>query len=979
MARSRKPVKDRNSLVIALLLHVMLIGGVGYWAYKTGRLEQMRQAVLQYVRSEKKPEKKEEPIQQKLQAPLKLPAINQGMPQAPSSGSRRAVASDAPAAGDTFFQDTRRQTSGPSQTSTAPPPKQTQPPAPAPRIPAVLPALKGSQPSTIKQLLAERAKAAAATESFGAEQISRSGVSDAGAIVNKVAGATIVDGKFAVIRGLSDRYVTTTLNGAEIPSADPYRRSASLDLFPAQMIDKVVVAKTFTPEQQGAYIGGGINIVTKSFPARPFANGSVGFSINTQTSFNEEFLTFESGSLQWAGLDDGTRSWPETFTNPELVLPPNWSNSGRPTTADYEKRVMEADRLHTLTRELGVTQFAPHREAPGPNYNLSLAAGDTTHFLGKPLGIFLGANYRRDFGFYGDGRQQRVQEGGLVRSSFSDARASEVVNWAGMLNLAYQLHEYHEIGFNFLYNQNAETLARQQIGTNITDPASLFFANRLQFTERNLSTYQLKGTDTLPGLRGLRIDWLGALSATTQTEPDTRFFNYLETDRGEAQVGKSGVPEPTLPTRYYRNLDENNRNLKIDFTLPVRQWAWQEGELKAGFFDSGSDRTFFDRGIEYDGVAPFDGDPNRYLTPDNLGYTSRTNASRNILYTWQRYMRLRDSDYLAEAKVQAGYAMLDLPLADRVRLIGGVRYETTDLEVQSHSYLPIAATGKTDNESRIEQQDLLPAAGLVIGLRENMNLRVSYSETVARPSFRELAGYRSYDPVLDELLEGNPRLQMSSSANYDLRWEWFPRPGELISASLFYKELKNPIERKFVDLEGNIITYTNRPAATVLGFEFEARKALDILDARLRHFTLGGNLSIIQSETEISPEEFANKTRYVSDAQQQRPLYDQSPYILNVDLTYDNPHLGTIASLVFNVAGPRITIGGLSTEDVYQQPAPGLDFQWSQQLTPRLTARFSARNLLDPAVEHTYGENSSQLFSSHRRGMTFGLSLSCQF
>jgi hypothetical protein len=144
-------------------------------------------------------------------------------------------------------------------------------------------------PSTIKTLLKERATSTASIESFGSEQISKSGASDAGAIVNKVSGATLVEGKFAVIRGLSDRYVTTTFNGAEIPSADPYRRSASLDLFPAQVIDKVVVAKTFTPDQQGSYTGGGVDIVSKAFPARGFITLSLGGGYNTQASLNDDF------------------------------------------------------------------------------------------------------------------------------------------------------------------------------------------------------------------------------------------------------------------------------------------------------------------------------------------------------------------------------------------------------------------------------------------------------------------------------------------------------------------------------------------------------------------------------------------------------------------------------------------------------------------------------------------------------------------
>ena len=294
MARSKQK-KDPVALIISIVVHSVVIGGVLFWVSTTEKGKELARRILQAVRSEKKQEQ-EPPKQQRAQPPAsKLPPINQGVPQPASSGNRRAVAEDAPAAaGGSFFVDERKQTTGPSSggsgaASNAPTLRVVLPPpviAP-PRLFASAP-----QPSTIKQLLADRAKAAASTESFGAEQISKSGVSDAGAIINKVSGAAVVDGKFPVIRGLNDRYITTTLNGGEIPSADPYRRSASLDIFPAQVIDKVVVAKTFTPDQPGTYTGGGINIVTKSFPEKPFANLSIGATYNSQATRNENFLTY---------------------------------------------------------------------------------------------------------------------------------------------------------------------------------------------------------------------------------------------------------------------------------------------------------------------------------------------------------------------------------------------------------------------------------------------------------------------------------------------------------------------------------------------------------------------------------------------------------------------------------------------------------------------------------------------------------------
>jgi outer membrane receptor protein involved in Fe transport len=983
MAHQAKPPKDYTGLVIAIVFHVILIGGLGFWAYKSGKLEQLRQAVLQYVRSEKKGEKKAEPVQHKT-APTKLPPINQGLPPAPSSGSRRAVAADAPsAAGETFFQDTRQQVQGPGSEGGTGAAAAAKPPPPAPKIIPLPPPVvfKPPPPSTIRSLLQERATSLGSIEAIGTEQIGKSGSSDAGAVVNRVAGASIVDGKFAVIRGLSDRYVTTTLNGAEIPSADPYRRSASLDLFPAQVIEKVVVSKTFTPDKPGAYTGGGIDITTKCFPDKPFLTFSLGTAYNSQATGNDKFLTYDGGGQDWLGMDDGTRELPSSVGSASIPNP--IYNTGRPTSPTFQSRVDQANLLNDLTRAMGTAQFAPVQEAPPLDHNFFLAAGDKTHLLGRPAGVFGSFSYKHEYRSYDEGirRRELPKAGGgtIVSQDFEDSRSLDVVNWSAMASAASEWSENHQAGFNFFYNQASEKSARIQVGTKEANPGETYYSYRLQWVERNLQTYQLKGTDEFPHLGGTRLDWLVAMSSVSQDEPDTRFFNMLTLDGIDFETGDNTLPEPADPTRYYRQLGENNLNPKVDLTIPFRAFADGEAELKLGWYDSSTDRDYEERQILYRGTAPFNGDPNTYLTPDNLGYTARPGSFGSTNYTWNRYISSFDSTYTADSHISAQYLMLEVPLFGGLKLVGGARFESTDIQVDSESYIENAVTGQRVNSSKIKQTDVLPAVSLIHVLRPNMNLRLSYSETVARPSFRELAACRSYDPILDVELDGNPNLKMTSAKNYDARWEWFPRPGELISVSLFYKDLKQPIERRFISLVGDLITYDNRPEGEVWGVELELRKNLDFLDARLRGWSLGGNLSLMQSETPLTDDEYENKSQFVPGTDSARPLYDQSPYLANVDVNYDNPRWGTSASLVFGIAGPRIAIASLTTEDVYEQPAPQLDFILSQKLARRMTLKFTAKNLLNPKSELTYGQNGGGLYSSYGRGMTFGLSLTCGF
>jgi TonB-dependent receptor len=833
-----------------------------------------------------------------------------------------------------------------------------------------------------EKILLERQKSTAMMDALGSDFLSRVGAGNAADSIAKVSGAAVVDGKFAVIRGLNDRYVTTTLNGGSIPSADPYRQSASLDMFPSQVIDRVIVAKTFSPDQPGTFTGGGIDIVTKSFPEKPFLSLSLGTAYNTQASLNNDFLTYEGGGFDWAAHDDGTRALPD---NAKGDIPPAPARNGRPGRPNYDPAVTEqVNRLQDVTRAMGPAQFAPTREAPPLDHNFSLAAGGATNVFGNPFGVFAGLAYKHDYFSFEDGvsRRQASQPSGAIieRSYFQDARSVSTVNWNGTVNLAYQLFDHHQLGFTFLYNQNGNDEARvQDEGIRSEDTGAAFRQYRLYYTQRNLNTYQMKGSHLFPQVADIKFDWLVALTGTSQEEPDVRFFNEF-THGGPYQTGSNSLPDPQNPTRYFRDLQEDNRNVKLNWSIPFHHWTEAEGNFKFGLFDSASERTFVDREIYYQGEAPYGGDPNNYLTPEILNnlVNIRTNLN-SISYVWQRNAQGRDSAYNGNLDVQAGYLMLELPIVEKVRLVGGARLETTDLRVSSRSYRANSITGSPTNNVALEQTDVLPSGGVIYSITPLMHLRLNFSQTIARPSFRELAGYFSYDPVLDDMLDGNPLLTTSSIDNYDARWEWFFRPGELMSVSFFYKDLQNAIERRYLKVDAEQISFINRPMANLYGIELEARKKLDLFGLPLENFSLGGNLSLVQSEVELTSEELVNKRAFLPGTESTRPLYDQSPYILNLDLSYSNPRIGTTAAVIFNVAGPRVTIASLNSEDVYEQPAPVVDFVLSQRIREHMTLKFAAKNLLNPSFERTYGEDSDLLYSSYTKGRTFALTFNYDF
>ena len=541
----------------------------------------------------------------------------------------------------------------------------------------------------------------------------------------------------------------------------------------------------------------------------------------------------------------------------------------------------------------------------------------------RPIGYFAGLDYKNSYSAYHEGLQRRIGANGQLRRTYEEERGIHEVTWSAVFNLAYQLLPGHEVSFNFLYNQSGEDLARHAEGKDYTSaaPNEETILNNIVYTERNLTTYQLKGSHTLPEVDNVKLDWVAALSSTRQNEPDQRFFYYirypLESGGTEGKFDNS-LPQPQRPTRFYRDITEDNKNAKADLTIPFRQWTDLESSLKFGGAASQAHRTFAERTFSYQANGnTFRGGPNDYLDPEFLGFTTDRISNIRTNYNFQRWLTsdLGNNSYLGDQSVYAGYGMTELALTDRLRAIGGARVEMTSIEMEVNG-----SAG-----TQIKQTDVLPAVGLVWALRTNMNIRLNYGKTLARPAFREIAPVRVYDVTDDTIVEGNPALQFVSIDNYDVRWEWFPRLGEVVSAGVFYKNLKNPIEKYSKTIDDGIITFTNRPEAKVFGVEVEARKSLDFLDRNLANFTLGANFSWIHSETALFDTEIYNKRTFDPATPAKRPLYDQSPYIINLDLTYSNPSLGTSASLSANLAGARIYFATGGGPDVYEHPPISLD------------------------------------------------------
>jgi TonB-dependent receptor len=535
------------------------------------------------------------------------------------------------------------------------------------------------------------------------------------------------------------------------------------------------------------------------------------------------------------------------------------------------------------------------------------------------------------------------------------------------------VHDNHKISLNAMRNQNGVSSARYLEGAYPYDlgPNDTFITSELAYEERLMQNYQMTGDHMFPALFGSRLSWRATVGSSDMDDPDRRYFTSFRNSRGVY-----GVATNTPPYRFYRDMHEDRNEFALDYDLPFTQWNGRLSHFKMGAFSSNAAREFTERQLEYNQnpVFKYEGDPDEFFSEDNVGMSDSTvlvlAGNRYVRYDFDLVVRENFIDgnwYQGEQNIQAYYAMLDLPLSRKLRFIGGARYETTDLVLEHNAKKP---------KGQIDTQDWLPSANFIYQIGENMNLRFAYGRTLARPSFREVAPYASWDFVGGDTYIGNPELKRTLIDNLDLRWEWFSRPGEIYAVSGFYKNFQDPIETVIINTNREIM-WKNVDLAIAYGLEFEARKSLDVITSSLRNFQLGGNLSLVHSEVDISEEQLRIIRETRPEASKKRQFQGQSPFLLNLTLTYDNFDKGFTSSLYYNVFGERlavVSIGG--TPDVYEQPSHLINFTSSYKFAKHMRLSFKVKNILDSKLEKTQAFNGQNYtYGAYNRGREFSLGL----
>lgn len=823
--------------------------------------------------------------------------------------------------------------------------------------------------NTEAALLRDRQAATAVKDAISSQTISRSGSGTAAQAISRVTGAS-TDGKYVFIRGLGDRYANTQLNGTALPTPDPDKQAVPLDLIPSDLLDNIVVTKSFTADMPGNFSGGSVNLVTKDFPEHRTAKFTMGTSYNSLATFRD-VLQGSSGTTDWLGKDDGSRAMPSFFDDQ--------ANLGRmPRGNTIIKDSATAVFLKEASQSFN-NDWTPGKRNVPLNQNYGFQYGDNLSLFGRSLGLVGSLAYNRSSRFYDDGNYQfsvaRNATDLEIIDQYTDTRSIDEVLWGGLAGLSYSLGTHHTLGVNYIYNRNGESEARFLKGQNFENGAEGEWREStvLSYTERNISTVQFKGGHQISAGVPLRIDWLIGNSHARQQQPDLRQFI------SSVRVDDSNYPEVDTvwstgngyrwPSRYWRDLKEANQEYNLNLTLQVTAST----KLKTGGGYLKKDRTNRQTQFNLTGdpavLTAVHGSPDAFA--DTAGYYVKYGQTTYVFPVYYvNGTQLRDQ-YDGVQEIGAAYVMTETPIVAGLTLTTGVRYETTRMQVRTFD--PSRPGG------RITGGDWLPSASLVYTLTPAMNVRAAYGRTLARPTLREIAPFGTEEFAGARLFMGNDSLTYTHIDNYDLRWEWFVDPGEIIAVSAFYKRFVDPIELSFFSSNYDIQP-VNAPEAKNYGLEFEFRRRLDFAAGWLRDFAFGANLSLVQSRLRIPEKEYNQMKGVDPQATDTRPMANQSPYLINATFAYTNSRTGTSADLLYNVFGRRFYVNSQGgAPDIYEKPRHTVDMVASQSLWRGVTLKASVKNLLNARFKAVYyytGTGKEEPYKSYDLGRTMSISMS---
>lgn len=794
-------------------------------------------------------------------------------------------------------------------------------------------------------LLSVQQRAASASDGISAEQIARAPDSDAGEAAVRVPGVSIVDNKYVVVRGLAERYSNTLLNGVEVASPEPTKKIVPMDIFPASLIDGIIVTKSGTPDKPGDFSGGSVEIRTKEFP--------------------ESFVWQYSLSLGHNSLVTG-----------RLADLPSWRvgdylgfDAGGRRQAPARPADLAADPTATERYEEGLRRtWAPPMRRVLPNIGLSANLGNQ-HQLGaqSAVGYLASLTYNTRNELQPNRLSQILLDPNANPARGFVYRERRVTaDWGALANASLRLGTNHKVGWKNLYTRNAEEFYNTNDGFNI-DLNGDFRGYQFAYITRDLLQTQVVGEHLGRLLVPWRFEWKGTLSRSTRDEPDNRQVPYVRPPEDTAYF--VGINSDF----WFRYLKDRQRAAQGDLSVPLPWFGSRELTLKTGAAYRQKVREFDASlaalSLNLQGqVPPRLGTltPERLFQPENVGSFLLVTIPGAIA-----------QPYAADDDLLSAYGMVDLPLFSWLRLVGGVRMEDWALDLFDGGRSRFASDTTLVPTTR-RNRDLLWSANATIALSSRMNLRLAGFRSLARPDTRELSRDEYVDLVGTFGTVGNPALQRTLITNGDVRWEWYPNPGEVIALSGFYKYFESPIIRTVTGDNNGRFTFDNGQTAENIGAELDLRKGLSFLPGALGNTAVGFNAAYVRSRLTIDPRFGV----YDPDL----PLEDQSPWLFNGNVNYVDPRGRFEGSVLYNWFDDRVSRYGFRSgggadatqgPNIIEQGRGTLDAKLQVKTRGHWTVTMTGKNLTDNRVAFYQDTRKGRIQTGLARpGVTLSLGLS---
>lgn len=874
--------------------------------------------------------------------------------------------------------------------------------------------------------------AASSIDYISSETIRKIGDSNVGDAVQRVTGVSTV-GDFVTVRGLADRYLLTTINGNRIPTLDPFTNNLRLDIFPTGLIDNLVITKTGDPALPGDWSGAYISVETKDYPDKFTLSVQSSFGYNDQST-GKDILSSEGSETDWLGFDNGYRDIPDGVPRvqsefPQFIGSPNLyqeftvlgiepylndlgiteSSTITNGSAFHQLGLIELDYLgaaqfgdessfdaafanYTLDnpRSFFVAELNPDAERIGKSFNNSwfaitkrapinfsqnVSIGDQTKLFGKTLGIIAGFRYSSDYRYDPSSELNRTAEGAdfvpengeevPTQTSFDQELSQETHSMSGLLKLSYKLNQNNSVSLSFMPNLMGQNSVRRYEGSDPNAQGSIIvFGDDQFYEERRQFMYQYKSDHFFPR-NSIKLTINASYADGQRDVLDFKDMRYI-LDQGALQFDSNFNPD-----RRYRYMDDNMFDSRVALEIPLSE-DMRSSKLFVGGGYNRSDRQNEQVLYNMRGASGliFDGPLDEVITEDNFNL-----SGDNRVFYYTTGGTAFDSD-IGFRDISAAFAKVDHQFSERLRVVGGLRVEYTDIFLDILEYyerdLPVDSEerdlqgGVRVNPSEIQEWSALPSVNVIYKLQDNqkapMNLRGSYFHSIARPSFREISSMSLLDFELRGRVEGNPDLVITDVNNLDLRLEKYTESGNLFSITGFYKTFENHIEL-ILEL-GEVFSWQNVPESYAFGIELESKyNVTDQLEFR-------GNVSFIWSETTIT-----------EPVEEIRPMFGQAPYIVNAMLTYDFESVGLLATASYNVQGPKLAVvagAGEAAPNIFELPRNVIDLNLKKSIGEHFSVGLRVRDLLNNPIRRSYDFNEGYIldFDSVRWGTTYQLNVS---